>query len=414
MIFWAKLIPNHYLEPLKNRNFLILNVLTFLGQMATGFLLLALLISAFLKTRSSLGVSGVLVSFSISGFLIIAFAGLLADLYDRRKIILYTNIFITLVVLLIVVVNKAIFASIPLSLLYFGGNTFFLPAASAASSQLVPKKHLSVANSLFIVNLGAGVIAGVFLAAVFSLFVESLTTLILAAVLLLFAALLSYFLPSMPPTTQKGVHRFLKLKDILLTFKYIAEDKLILFSFVMFALSQTLIIVALTITPGFFDQVVGLSVDKSPIFILPFIGIGAVVGLLLISKPRFNEFKYMSYGILLIGASILALGFTVLSQLISGLWLLIPMTFFLVFVALGDTLFLISARSIVQKRVSHAYHGTIFAANIMLSSFLSGLFSPLVALAQTVFGYVNILIFGGFGFLAFGGMVYWLGKKWKY
>ena len=147
------LLPNSYIQILKRRDFFILALIIFVGQAASAFLILSLIVSVFLKTGSNLGVSGVIVSFTIPAFFLMAFAGFFADALDRRKIIILANIFIALVVLVIIVSQSAIYASIPLSFFYFVGNTFFIPASSAATAQLVSKDELLVANSIFIFTL---------------------------------------------------------------------------------------------------------------------------------------------------------------------------------------------------------------------------------------------------------------------
>src|SRR5579872_1221200 len=140
------IFPKSYVNALSQRNFLVLIVITLLGQLATAFLLLTLIISVYLETNSNFAVSGVILSSTLPGFFLMAFAGLCADLFDRRKIILIANAIIAAVVFLIINSIGDLDTVIPLTLVYYGVNSFFMMAAAGASAQLVKKETLLPAN----------------------------------------------------------------------------------------------------------------------------------------------------------------------------------------------------------------------------------------------------------------------------
>lgn len=407
------LLPYAYSKILARRDFLLLSLVIFIGQLATGFLTLSLLVGAFVKTRSNFGVSGVVVSFTLPGFLLIAFSGLIADIFDRKKIIIAANVFISLVVVFLLT-QTSVFASIPLSFLYFAGNAFFLPAASAASAQLVSKSELTVANSVFIFTLGAGIIAGIFAAAVVSFFFGHFVTILICEFFLVLAALLSFFLPKLKPSGRNAASGLGRLKDISKAYGLILRRKSVWFSFLSFVFAQALMVFGITLAPGFFDQVVGLPVQKSPIFILPFIGIGVLLGTFFSHKPKITESKMVALGLVFVGIGALSLGFVILSQILSGIILLFPVAIFLVAVGFGDILPLAAGRLGIQRRVGHAYQGTMFGATFILSSLASGVISPTAALIEAIFGYVAILIFGGFSFSVASVLVFYIGKRWRF
>src|SRR3989344_3793614 len=114
-----KLIPKVYLQILGKRDFLVLSLVNFLFQATTSFILLALVVTVFSKTGSNFGVSGVIVSFSLSGLFLMAFAGVLADLVDRKKIIVLANFVEFFIILAILLAIDKVFASIAFSFFYF-------------------------------------------------------------------------------------------------------------------------------------------------------------------------------------------------------------------------------------------------------------------------------------------------------
>jgi len=408
------LIPKSYLSVLKNRDFFLLTSIIFVGQLASSFLMLALVVSVFSKTGSNFGVSGVIVSFTLPGFLLMAVAGLTADIFDRRKIIILANLIIALVVLLIVFSIDAVYATIPLSFLYFAGNAFFIPASSAASAQLVRKSKLLIANAIFIFTLSAGTILGLFIAALIHFFFGYRMTLIICEILLLVAVLLSAILPRLVPHRIKD-HSILKiLADIWKAFIYIFNQKIIWFFFLIFAFMQAIVAFGVTLAPGFFNDIVGLSINKSPIFIMPLVGLGIVAGVALIHNLKVRESLPVILGVGVIGASSLILGLILKFDWVIGRLLLIPIAIYLVILGFGAICSMIASRTVIQKKVFHNYQGTVFGANIILSSFLAGVMAPSAAGIEILLGYVNLLVFVGIGFLALSAIFSFLSSKWKY
>ena len=224
-----------YIALLKNRDFFILTLIIFIRQIASAFLILSLIVSVFKQTGSSFGVSGVILSFAVPSFLLMTLSGLIADLFDRRIIILVANTAIALVVLLILVSNQTIYASIPLAFLYFAGSTFFIPASSAATAQLVRRDQLLIANSIFIFALAGGIILGLFSAAIVSFFVGPRAVLFVCEILLIMAAATSFFLPVLVPRKRSDSSLFATIRDIWRGFVYIFVRRSIWFFFAMFA-----------------------------------------------------------------------------------------------------------------------------------------------------------------------------------
>src|SRR3989344_283003 len=375
-----KLISKQYLDLLADRDFFILMAIVFIGQLATSFLMLSLVVSAFLQTGSNFGVSGVILSFTLPGFLLMAIAGLAADLVDRKKIILVANIAITLFVLLILFSRQLIYASIPLSFLYFAGNSFFIPASSAASGQLVRKNYLLAANAVFIFTLSSGMIFGLFLAAVTHFFFGNMVTLVVCEALLLVAAVLSLALPKLPPRKTSD-HLIIKaILDIWRAFIYIFNQKVIWFYFLIFAFMQGIIAFGVTLAPGFFSEIVNLSINTSPIFILPPVALGVLLGVVFVHSVRSPESNLVILGVGSLGVSSVILGMILRFNLLLGRLLLLPMALFLVIVGFGVIICVVASRTILQKKVSHNFQGTVFGANIILASLLAGVMAPAAAM----------------------------------
>ncbi len=385
-----------------------------MGQAASAFLILSLIVSVFLKTGSNLGVSGVIVSFTIPAFFLMAFAGFFADALDRRKIIILANIFIALVVLVIIVSQSAIYASIPLSFFYFVGNTFFIPASSAATAQLVSKDELLVANSIFIFTLAGGVLLGLFAASIIYFFFGAKITLIICEFLLIMAASLSFFLPKLLPAAKSHDLLAQQIISIWRGLVYIFGSKTLWFFFVTFAAAQGVIFFGITLAPGFFTEIIGIPLKQAIIFIFPMIGIGVLLGMYFIQKTRMYELYLISIGNSIVGLTLVIFGLLIKTQLFPS-WVIVFLSVpFLIFLGSGVIVIMVASRTVIQTKVPNEHQGIVFGANIILASLIATIMSILAVIFEVVFGYLGTFVLGGMALIIAGVLLGYFGKRWKY
>lgn len=401
-----------YLTLSTNRNFLVLVATIFIGQIASAFLLLFLITEVFSKTGSNFGVSGVILSLSVPALLLMTIAGFVSDLFDRRKIIIATNIFIALVVVLALLFRDSVVLLITLSFLYFAGNSFFFPAITAATGQLLKKKELMHGNSLFFMTLAGGQIFGLFLAALVQFFFENVWSLIICEVLLVFAAILPLFLPKLLPRKNDLISIFTTLVDIFRFFRYLFRAKTIWFYFFIFASSQGIVSFGGTIAPGFFDRVIGLSVEQSPLLIFPATGLGLVLGAI------YSHFKIKASILVSLGYFVLGIG-TALLGFFAGkantqLYLILGSGAFLVGAGFSLIIIMIASRTIIQRRVEHRYQGSLFGTNFVLSSLIASVASPAAATFVAFLGYANVLLAAGIMFLGIAILISIMRRRWAF
>lgn len=405
---------NKFFKPLKNPDFLLLFLTTFFGQIASAFLVLSMIVSVYARTESSYAVSGVILSFTIPGFLLMAFAGIAADIFDRRKIILFANSFIALMVFTILFFKGRVIATTLLSTLYFAGNTFYLPAVQAATAQVAGRRHLLLSNVYFVFTFAGGIILGFFLTSVVHFFLGVDVALWICFCLLMVSVVLTYFLPPLIPKKRKAFSFLATMEDVFKTFGYVFKRKILWFYFVFFALAQGIIAFAATIAPGFFREFLGLSLDRAMIFVFPLIGIGAAIGGGFVNFFKVKEHFLIILGMVVFGVAFLALGayldFNFRIRAISY----VLMSAFLISVGFADLIIFLASRLAIQKNVYHNYQGTVFGANIILTSVLSAFLSLIAARTINTFGYANTLVFGGVAMLIGVVAVVILAWKWLY
>lgn len=403
-----------YLKVLRNKDFLVLTLVIFVGQMASAFLVLALIISVYIKTSSNLGVSGVVLSFTVPSFLMMAFAGFVGDIFDRRRVIIGANVFIMLVVLAIILNQSAVYASIPLAFLYFAGNAFFIPASSAATAQLVARDELLIANSIFIFNLAGGVLLGLFIAALVYFFFGGQATLVVCEILLIAAAVLSVFLPKLMPV-EKPLDNSLsfRVKNIWRGFVFIFKSPSTFLFFSVFSIVQGIVFFGITLAPGFFTEIVKFSLEGAMLVIFPFVGVGVLLGVLFVRKPKMQEFGLLSFGNLVFGLGLVSYSLLIKLQILPRVVIQILSIPFLITLGFGVIVALIGSRTVLQKKIPHSHQAIVFGANIILASLIATITSPAAVIFEVVFGYLGTLFGVGILLVLSSGAFWYLGRKWE-
>jgi MFS family permease len=143
--------PNEYLELIRGnanyRNLWLGQVVSLLGDW---FNLIgsATLIAAL--TQSGFAVGGLFVVRMLAPFLISPLAGVAADRYDRRKLLIATDLIRAVIVLGFLLVRdpSLVWLLYVLTALQLAVSGFFFPAKTAILPDLVPRKHLGAANAV--------------------------------------------------------------------------------------------------------------------------------------------------------------------------------------------------------------------------------------------------------------------------
>lgn len=219
---------------LKNKNFSILILAKLVSLIGTQMQNFALSLYVLKTTGSATKFASVLAITIIPQLILGPMAGVLADWFDRKKIMIYLDILSGIAVGLSAVVYK-INGYLPMSYIYILAITLsmisllYVPAISTVIPTVIKKEELADANGVnsFIMNLGnlaAPAIAGVLLA-----FYSMFLILIINAVSFVIAAIGEIFI-NMPKLNKKpekiNVSTF--SRDFLEGIKYIKSNKLIL------------------------------------------------------------------------------------------------------------------------------------------------------------------------------------------
>ncbi|MGW0248052.1 MFS transporter [Nocardia goodfellowii] len=160
--------------------------------------------------------------------------GALADVMDRRKLMLITNAGTGLTALAFWGQAAAGLNNVWVVLLLFGAQQALFavnqPTRSAAIPRLLPEEHLAAASALSMTVQQFGAIAGPVLAGVLIPVVGLSTLYLIDAIALLATVWAVWRLPAIPPT---GTARTAGLRTVLDGFVYLATQRILLASFVV-------------------------------------------------------------------------------------------------------------------------------------------------------------------------------------
>lgn len=305
-----------YRTVLKDHDFVFLWLSQILFQTAYNLCSYALTIRVFQLTRSNFLVGVLMFFFFLPSFLFSLPAGVVTDLFNRRKILILTKILWAAFVLALAFLGTSFVPIIVISLVIQAIDEFSIPAEKALLPQIVSKDCLLSANSLFTFSLYISLFLGFGLAGPLMRFVGYSFPLFLAAGLSVLAAVSTLLIS--PRESQFSVDRRLKEEGLFRVFadelrlggRELLQAKSILKIILLMIFFRGVVSTLAALSPGFMEEGLGIhSEDASFVLALP-LGIGLTLGTLL--TGIFGRFKKKSaltlWGIFLSGAALLGMG----------------------------------------------------------------------------------------------------------
>jgi MFS family permease len=376
---------------LANPRFLALYLSQIFTQVGGNMVLYGLTVQVYFLTRSSTSVSILLLVFLVPAVLFGAVAGVYSDRFDRRLILVATNVARGACFLALVFVDRNIGILYVLMAIVATLTTFFAPAEASIMPLIVEKRHLMSANGLYVFTLQASFVLGfAVLGPLFQRVVGTEALIGIVAVMYLLAALMCWILPPAPPAEKAG-HGYVEAERALTaTFSqlregitYIRTHRSIFWSLLYLAITASLIGVLGVLGPDFAVKVLGLSEADFVIIVLP-LGAGLVVGILTLSVygkyvPRR---RLIEGGLIAISISLIILGLAqrltfISSALGSGFFSLLTVVMAVAFAAGVSYAFVaVPSQTQLQEELPSEVRGRVFGVLNMLVSLAS--FVPII------------------------------------
>lgn len=260
----------------RNRRFMSLWFAQIGSLLAANMALYALTLVAFANGGSSASVSLLFLCFLAPAVLLSAPAGVVVDRFDRRTILVVTNLVRAGAFTAVVVVGGQLPLSYLLIIIAATATTFFIPAEAAMIPRVVPQDQLMPANGLFTFTLQAAFAVGFAVLGPLLVNVSGPSVTIgVAAILYLVAAALCWPLPS--ARTARTEVRPSARAEFVEGLRVVRHDPRVRWPLALLGLTASLIGVVGVLGPQIAVTQLGLSEQEFVLLVLPMAG-GLVLG----------------------------------------------------------------------------------------------------------------------------------------
>lgn len=380
---------------LKNKNFLFLWLDQLMSQLADRFLLYVLLIFAYRVTHTNLGVSIPMLAFGASAILFGPAAGVFVDRWNKKKVMIISNILRGLLIFLIIpFVNYSLPIVFLISFAIFSVSQFFAPAETSSIPSLVEKKDLIAANSLFMMTLMAASIIGIGLAAPLTSYFGTKNVLILAASLHLASTLATFMISLKHRKKHKKVNLINLYKELLMGLEFIRRKAIIKFSLLQLFFATSVLVAVCMLAVSFSENILKIGAANFGYLIFS-AGTGMVMGGIFLGRfgHRFKKGRLAHLGFLLAGSALLLLSRA------QDIVVVFSAVFFL---GVGNAFIVAPLQTILHERVPRVIRGRVFGVQNM---FINSAFTfPAVILGEAadLIGLRVIIVLLGLSVLASG------------
>ncbi|MDO8486846.1 MAG: MFS transporter [Candidatus Curtissbacteria bacterium] len=404
----------------KNRPFMTLWINQILLQLSYNMLNVSLIILVFRLTNSNIIAATFILMTMLPVIIFGIFAGVVADRFDKRKILLATDIGIGIAMLLFLPVQDKVALILAVAFLLNIFFQFFMPAEAAALPTIVPRGDLFAANALFQFTPTAALIIGASLAGPIVANFGYNPIFIFGSAAMLATFFVRRALPALPPEAHMAYHRkegiigliVLSKKHAAMGLRFIFSDNRIWISIVILSFVQAAFSTVAALAPGFMEQVLKIEATDASIIILMPLGIGALFSAYLTVK-FWNKIPIRTLvvrGLLICGAALILMALTPVigRNLAHGEFLVSHIrpfskaftvsfwvSIFSLIMGFGAAQIIIPAQTSLQKHTRSAYRGRVFASWVFLTS-VSVVFPSLIAGAVAdIFGVTQAMTAAG-------------------
>lgn len=395
-----------FLATLRHSHFAKLWFAQILSQIAQNLLNFALIIEVFSLAQhthfANISVGLVVLAFGVPSILFAAAAGSYVDRWNRKTVLVVSNLLRTLLVLVYLGADKNLVAILSLTFIIASVNQFFVPAEAATIPNLVPAKLLINANSLFIFSLYTSFIVGFSLSGPVIAGFGNNGPFYTTSLMFALATLLVVWLPkgqsrptNLGEVVQPKLHAI--LQDNL---QIIRRDRWIGFAIIQLTITQTVVGVILALAPALSVAVLHEPLQKAAWYLIFPAGFGMVAGVASISTlaKKWSKVRILEVCLVVAATALTGLGLTGLLYRNYHGHSIVPyaeigiIVAVLVF-ALGMLNAIISAtaQTLLQEKSSDEVRGKIFGSlNMMINIastvpiFVAGILADLLSVTEVI------------------------------
>lgn len=379
-------------------------------QLAYNTLNFALIIWVYKLTGSNTAVSALVLTIYLPTLFFIMIAGVLADILDKKKIIMALNLLFAFGFLLFVFTKSYYFLVLANAFFINSLSQFFMPAEGSSIPMLVPRKLLMLANSLFSLTIYASFMIGFAISGPILTHLGINMIFILGACLFGVAFIFSQMLPTLQNSKSSEYKKLaikinpsklltLTVTETKQTLKIIKSKINVAVAIGLLALVQAIIGMLATIMPSYLETVLKIHAAESSYFLMIPLGLGTVLGALIVGKLANNlPRRYIVVpAIIFAGVTFLAIGFTPkLAEFVRQAPSLAGVFATAAFlIGLCAVAIIIPSQTVIGENVSDRIRGKIWSVLVLMMNAFSAAVVLLSGVLSDFFGVTPIFIWLG-------------------
>ncbi len=403
-------------ETLRNRDFRLLWGAQVAAQLGDKFFAFSLLLSIYSLTHLYLSDAALLLAYTIPAVFLSVPAGIFADRYDKKTLMIWTNLSRGVMVLgvpaleLTGVAQHQVLPLYAITLVFAGVGQLFAPAEAASIPSLVKRSQLSAATSLFTVTIVLTIVVSVPLASIAQRLLGLEGPYYFGAALFMLASgaiwlirpRLAVVKPDGDLVPEVNGGSFREVTEVLAV---IRDSAVLPFAFGMLTLALVIVFTIFALSAGYMQHVLLQSPQNSYILLIP-ATFGMVLTGMLVSRRNSSQHGVGSVvrGLILAGVAMLVLG--VLPPVLAGLRLdatLVPLAIVLAVIfgaGLGSVL--IPCLVLIQEGTEESTRGRIFGGAFLVINLAIALPLLVAGAVADVVGASDVIAFMGVCLLATG------------
>jgi len=350
------------------------------------------------SSSSAMGIVILLNNFP--SFFVAFIAGVMADWFDRKKIMIISNVLRMLLLVIFLVFHGWEFTFFAFGIIFFisAAKQFFLPAEASIIPDIVARKNIMPANSIFNLTTYVTYVLGFILAGPL-LDLMGPDKLILFLILLFILATIATLFIRVPKPVEKrdvSLFRFVKLvQDFIESFisglQYIFRDKVQKVMMVHNLVAQSFLYIFIALVFKLGEFLIGLTPSNVGFASVMPMGVGIIIGVLILNT-RFKYSKRVKlslFGVLAIFIASVTLSIASLLKWHSiGLLgysvhtvVVILTGVSVITIGLGFPFLLIPSQTVIQEKTEQGFLGRVYGVWLALSQALASV--PAVIIGYT-------------------------------
>lgn len=410
-----------YIRTIRQVNFAKLWSAQILSQVAQYLLNFALIILVYDLTAGSkfgsFAVSLVVLSFTIPSILFAPAAGTYVDYWDRKKVLLYSNLIRTILALIYIVSLDNLYAILLLTFLTSTVTQFFVPAEAATIPKVVDKKHLLTANSLFVFTLYTSFVIGFSASGPVVKALGQEGPFIATALMFGLATLLAAWLPPQPrEKTAEKLPKPQVIKQIKHNWEIIRSNKDRYYAVMQMAVTQGMVFILITLAPALSLALLKVPLTEASHFIVVPVGLGMVTGVILINilSKRLSKLTIIQACLIAGSFTLIMIGLTgQLYRTYNGDPLATTASITIIIAGLMFALGVVnsmvsaSAQTLVQETTNDDERGKVFGSLNMIVNIAATIPVFVVGLLADLISVTKVLVVLGILLLFYAVMMFW-------